>query len=61
MCIGYNFCFLFKFFVPKNMFLKVLRGGLFTWTLWVFLLGLPNLNITSKGVHVHQVISLDFE
>jgi hypothetical protein len=43
------------------MFLKVLRGGLFIWTLWVFLLGLPNLNTKPKGVHVRQVISLDFE
>ncbi len=37
-----NSCLFFKFFVPKSCFLKVFDGALFLWTLWVFLLGLPN-------------------
>jgi hypothetical protein len=41
--MDYNFCLFFNFFVPKKYFLKVLDGALFLWTLWVFLLGLPNL------------------
>jgi hypothetical protein len=38
-----KFYFIFNFFVPKAYFLKVLDGALFIWTLWVFLLELPNL------------------
>ncbi len=42
-----NFCLFFKKIVPKNMFLKFLDGALFLWTLWVFLLGLPNFKMIS--------------
>ncbi len=38
-----QFYFVFKFFVPKAYFLKVLDGTVFLWILWVFLLRLPNL------------------
>jgi hypothetical protein len=38
--------FVFKNFVPKTYFLKVLDGVLFFWALWVFLLGLPNQKMT---------------
>ncbi len=40
-----NFCFFFNFFVPKNLYLKILNVALFFWTLWVFLLGLSNLKM----------------
>jgi hypothetical protein len=33
-------------FVQKTYFLKVLEGALFFWTLWVFLLGLPNFKMS---------------
>jgi len=45
--MSYNFCLFFNIFVPETYFLKVLNGALFLWTLWVFLLGLPNKKMTS--------------
>jgi hypothetical protein len=38
--------FLLNVFVAKTYLLKVLHGAFFRWTLWVFLLGLPNLKLT---------------
>ncbi len=48
----YIFYFIFNFFVPKTYFLKVLDGTLFLWTLWVFLLGLPNLKMTLVTLNI---------
>jgi len=39
----------------SHMFLKVLLGALFTWTLWVVLLELPNWKMTSTFVNVSVV------
>jgi hypothetical protein len=51
-----TFLFVFQEIVPKSYFLKVLDGALFFWTLWVFLLGLPNQKMTSTtlntGFHI---------
>jgi hypothetical protein len=38
--------------------LKVLDGALFLWTLWVFLLGLPNLKMTSATLNTSLHIDL---
>jgi hypothetical protein len=55
--MSYNFYLFFKKIVPKAYFLKILDGALFLWTLWVFLLGLPNqkmASITSNtNCHIH--------
>jgi len=40
------------------MFLKVLHGALFIWTLWVFLLGLPNLKMISITLNTSFNIDL---
>jgi hypothetical protein len=40
------------------MFLKVLHGALFIWTLWVFLLGLPNIKMTSVTLNTSFYINL---
>jgi len=40
------------------MFLKVLNGALFSWTLWVFLLGLPSLKMTSTTLNTSLHIDL---
>jgi len=39
----------------SHMFLKVLFGALFTWTLWVVLLKLPNWKMTSTFINVSVV------
>jgi hypothetical protein len=44
--------------VPKTYFLKVLNGALFLWTLWVFLLGLPNLKMISITLNTSFHIDL---
>jgi hypothetical protein len=41
------------------LFLKVLDGALFLWTLWVFLLELPNLKMTSNTLNTS--FHIDFE
>ncbi len=50
-----QFLFYFQFF----LFLKVLDGALFLWTLWVFLLELPNLKMTSNTLNTS--FHIDFE
>jgi hypothetical protein len=40
------------------MLLKVLDGTLMLWTLWVFLLGLPNLKMTSTTLNTSFHIDL---
>jgi hypothetical protein len=40
------------------MFLKVLDGALFLWTLWVFFLGLPILKMTSTTLNTSFHIDL---
>jgi hypothetical protein len=50
--------FVFKKFVPKAFFFKVLDGALFVWTLWVFLLGLPNFKLKSTTLNTSFHIDL---
>jgi hypothetical protein len=38
--------------------LKTLHGALFKWTLWVFLLGLPNKKMTSTTLNISFHINL---
>jgi hypothetical protein len=40
------------------MFLKILDGALFFWILWVFLLRLPNLKMTSTTLNTSSDIDL---
>ncbi len=47
------FVLFFKFFAPIFIYLKALDGPLFIWTLWVFLLGLPGLKITSNTLNIN--------
>jgi hypothetical protein len=56
--MNYNFCLFFKNFVPKTYFLKVLDEALFLWTLWVFLLRLPNKKMTSSTLNTSFHIDL---
>jgi hypothetical protein len=52
-----QFLFAFQKIDPKAYFLKALDGALFLWTLWVFLLGLPNQKMTlatlDTNFHIH--------
>jgi hypothetical protein len=50
--------FVFQKIVPKAYFLKVLDGALFLWTLWVFLLELPNQKMTSATLNIGFHIDL---
>jgi hypothetical protein len=52
-----NFCFFKKILCPKSIFLEVLNGALFLWTLWIFLLGLPNLK--NKSVTLNTSFHID--
>jgi hypothetical protein len=54
-------CNLFDFFkkiVPETYFMKFLDGALFLWTLWVFLLGLPNKKMTLATLNTSFHINL---
>jgi p-aminobenzoyl-glutamate transporter AbgT len=44
------------------MFLKVLDGALFLWTLWVFLLGFPNKKSATLNTsfHMNFIIQYNF-
>jgi len=44
------------------MFLKVLDGALFLWTLWVFLLGFPNKQSATLNTsfHMNFIIQYNF-
>jgi hypothetical protein len=53
-----TFCLFFKKNCPKNIFLKVLDGALFIWTLWVFILGLQNQKMTSTTLNTSFHIDL---
>jgi len=53
-----QFLFLFQFLCPKSIFLKVLDGALFLWTLWVFFLGLSNLKMASITLNTSFHIDL---
>jgi len=44
-------CFAISLF-QNHMFLNVLHGALFIWTLWVSFLGLPNLKMTSTTLNI---------
>jgi len=48
----------FNFFIPKAYFFKVLDGALFLWILWAYLLGLPNLKMTSTTLNTSFHIDL---
>ncbi len=50
------FVYFSNFFV--HMFLKVLDGALFLWTLWVFLLGLSNQKMTLATLNTDFHIDL---
>ncbi len=54
-----NFCLLFKKIVPKLYFLKSLHKTLFIWTLWAFLLGLPNLKMILTTLNISFHIDLE--
>jgi hypothetical protein len=56
--MSYNFCLFFKLLIPKAYFLKFLDGALFLWTLWGFVLGLPNLKMTSTTLNTSFHIDL---
>ncbi len=53
-----QFNFFFNCFVPKAYILEVLDGALFFWTLWVFLLRLPNQEMTSTTFNTRFHIDL---
>jgi hypothetical protein len=53
-----NFFLFLNFFVPKAYVLEVLDGGLFLWTLWIFLLGFRNLKMTSITLNTSFHIDL---
>jgi hypothetical protein len=46
------------FLSQKHMFLKVLDGALFLWTLWVFLLGFSNQKMTLATLNTNFDIDL---
>jgi len=56
--MSYNFLFFSNFFVSKAYVFESFHGSLFIWTLWVFLLGFPNLKITSITLNTSFHIDL---
>ncbi len=55
-----NTIFIFSISLSQNhMFLKVLDGALFLWTLWVFFLGFLNLKMTSITLNTRFHIDLE--
>jgi len=53
-----QFLFVLQFFGPKSIFFESFRWGISLWILWGFLLGLPNLKMTSATLNISFHINL---